>query len=168
MKNPVNKFLAIAAIFLLLANMVMLFFVLKGKDRQGSRYGSRRGEPIEAMAKELGLTQDQKTTIKKLRDDHFTAVRPLFDSINNVRKTFFSLVKNEGAGDSTIKNYSSTIAVLQSEIDKRTLTHFRTVRSMFSGEQLTRYDAFVQKLLQRMHYKQGGGRWKEDSVDKKD
>jgi Spy/CpxP family protein refolding chaperone len=169
MKNPVNKFLAIAAAFLLLANIGMLFFMLKGKDRSRNiNNNNRRGQPMEMIAKELGLTEEQKTTYKKMREEHFDAIRPLFDSINSVRSTFFSLIKNAEAGDSALNNYSGKIAGLQSAIDKKTVTHFRSVRTMFSGDQLSRYDAFVQKLLQRIHYKQGGGRWKKDSLEKKE
>jgi hypothetical protein len=89
----------------------------------------------------------------------------LFDSIAGIRKTFFELVRDVNASDSSINDFSNRIASVQAEIDKQTLTHFRQVRSMFKEEQLEKYDKFVQKIMQR---RMGGpgNRWGDSSVRK--
>lgn len=167
MKTSTNKILTIAVVLLLLANIALVIFMLKEKNHSGPKRSGVRGNPSEMMAKELGMSEQQKTEFKKMRDEHFAAIRPLFDSISNVRKTFFSLVKADAANDSMLSGYSNHIAAIQSTIDKLTLTHFRTVRSMFKDEQQKKYDDFVQKIIQRMSA-HPGGRWKKDSADKKD
>ena len=161
MKTSTNKILTIAVVFLLLANIALVIFMMRGNDRKDSR--KNRQEPHEVMAKELGMTEEQKTGYKKLREEHFAAIRPLFDSMGAIKKSFFGLVKDESANDSVINNYSNRIAAVQSAIDKLTLAHFKKVRSMFSGEQLTKYDEFVQKMTHRM-----SGRWRKDSAAKKE
>jgi hypothetical protein len=166
MKTSANKILTIAVVLLLLTNIALVIFMLKGKDRVDGKRRERRGEPVEMMAKELGMSEEQKTQYKKKRDEHFAAIRPLFDSISNVRKAFFGMVKADHANDSMVSGYSNHIAAIQSTIDKLTLTHFRTVRGMFKDEQQKKYDDFVQKIIQRMSAHPG--RWKKDSTDKKE
>jgi Spy/CpxP family protein refolding chaperone len=165
MKTSTNKILTIAVVLLLLANIALVIFMLKGKDRGDGKRRERRGEPAEMMAKELGMSEEQKTQYKKMRDKHLTTIRPLFDSISNVRKTFLGMVKADNSNDSIVNSYSNRVASIQSTIDKLTLTHFRTVRGMFRDEQLKKYDDFVQRVVQRMSAHPG---WlKKDSSDKK-
>ena len=149
MKTSSNKILTIAVILLLLVNVALLVFMFRSKKHHDfqRRYG--KGGPAEYMAKELGMTDEQKNKFQELREAHFKSVRPLFDSIAGIRETFFDLVRNQNAGDSSINDYSQRVASVQVEIDKKTLTHFREVRSMFKGEQLGKYDKFVQKIMQR-------------------
>lgn len=165
MKNTSNRILAIAVVLLLLVNVTMLVFMLKGRGHHGADKRPGKGGPVEYMAKELGMTEEQKTGFQKERDQYFASVKPLFDSLGNIRKTFFDLVKNNSSNDSAITAFSNRIAAMQAEIDKLTLAHFRKVRSMFKEEQLEKYDKFVQKIMQR---RMGGpgNRWVDSSVRK--
>lgn len=164
MKTSSNKILAIAVVLLLLVNVAMLIFMLKGR---GHHYDNKRGKggPVEYMAKELGMTEEQKTKFQELREMYFKTVRPLFDSISGIRKTFFDLVRDVNTTDSSINDFSDRIASVQAEIDKQTLTHFRKVRSMFKDGQLEKYDKFVQKIMQR-RMSGPGNRWGDSSVRK--
>lgn len=163
MKTTSNKILTIAVVLLLLVNVTMLVFMFRSKKHHDYSGRGGKGGPAEYMAKELGMTDEQKNKFQGLRDAHFKSVRPLFDSIAGIRKTFFELVRDVNANDSSINDFSKRIASVQAEIDRQTLTHFREVRSMFKGEQLEKYDKFVQKIMQR---RMGGpgNRWGDSSV----
>lgn len=164
MKGASNKVLTIAVVLLLLVNVTMLVFMLKNKKQHSYSKGDRPN-PVEYMAKELGMSEEQKAGFQKARDQHFAAMKPLFDSMGKIRKTFLDLVRNTDSGDSTVNVYSSRVAAIQAEIDKLTLAHFRNVRSMFTGEQLDKYDEFVQKMMQRRRGGPGGR--SEDSAGKR-
>lgn len=158
-----NKVLTIAVILLLLVNVALVIFMLKGKKH---REPAKRGDMIEKMKKEIGMTAQQEADFKRLKAEHFKNVGPVFDSIRTLKKTFFDLVKADSINDSLVNNFSHLIAEQQAIVDKTTINHFRTVRALFTGDQLSKYDEFIQKMMQR-RMKGGQGGKGSDSTDKK-
>jgi periplasmic protein CpxP/Spy len=157
MKNSTTRILSLAVVLLLLTNIGLVLFMVYGKkDHRGRKM---RGEPMEMMAKELNMTEQQKKDYKQLKDEHFKSVRPLFDSIRATKTAFFELVKDTSASDSLVDAYSQKVAAQQSKLDKLTFEHFRRVRGLFTAEQQPKFDSFVRKMMQR------GGR--RDSSGKK-
>jgi Spy/CpxP family protein refolding chaperone len=159
-----NKILTIAVALLLLVNVAMLVLLLKGSRHKGGRQG-KKGNPMEMMAKELNMTEQQQADFKKLKEAHFNNINPLFDSIRALKKSLFEQMRKEEVSDSTVAAYSDLIAEQQAMIDKTTVKHFRTVRAIFSGDQQKKYDEFVEKMMQRRISRPG--RWGEDSSEKK-
>ncbi len=157
-----NKVLTIAVVLLLLINVAMLIFMLKGRGHHQARYEGGRGGPFDMMVKELNMTEQQQTEFKKLKEEHFAAIKPVFDSVRTLKKSLFNLVKAENINDSLVNNYSGLISQQQAIIDKLTINHFRKVRAMFSGDAQKKFDDFVQKMMSR----QRPGGWKNDSTGK--
>jgi Spy/CpxP family protein refolding chaperone len=155
-----NKFLTIAVVLLLLVNVAMLVFLLKGRSHHEMK--NRGGGPFEMMVKELNMTEQQQTDFKKLKEEHFAAIRPVFDSVKTLKKSLFGLIKEETANDSLVNKYSALISEQQAKIDKYTINHFRKVRTLFSGDQQKKFDDFVQKMMQR----RGPGGMRGDSTGK--
>lgn len=141
-----NKILTIAVVLLLLVNVAMLIFMLKGRGHHEMK--KRGGGPFEMMVKEMNMTDQQQTQFKKLKDDHFTAIKPVFDSIRTLKKSLFGLVKEENVNDSLVNNYSALIAQQQAIIDKLTINHFRKVRALFSADQQQKFDSITQRMIQ--------------------
>src|SRR5689334_9921968 len=97
MKPSTNKILAVAVILLLVVNIVLLFFIWKGK---GAEPKHQQGNgAFETMAKELNMTEQQKNDYKKLREEHFARIKPLFDSIRQCRSSFFKMVRDTASND---------------------------------------------------------------------
>jgi Spy/CpxP family protein refolding chaperone len=142
-----NKLLTIAVILLLLVNVGMLIFMFKGRDHRDMK--NRNGGPFDMMVKELNMTKQQQIDFKKLKDEHFAAISPVFDSVKTLKKSLFDLVKAESINDSLINKYSSLISEQRAIADKLTINHFRKVRAMFSGDAQKKFDDFVQKMTQR-------------------
>ncbi len=159
-----NRNLTIAVVLLLLDNVAMLIFMLKGRGHRGSKKQGAKGGPVEMMMKEMNMTEPQQTEFKKLKEEHFTTIKPVFDSVRTLKKSLFGLVKEENVNDSLVNNYSVLIAQQQAIIDKLTINHFRKVRAMFSGDQQIKFDDIVQKMMQRRSPQQGGRR--KDSTGK--
>lgn len=155
-----NKILTIAVVLLLLVNVVMLVCMMRGRGHHDMK--NQGGNPFDRMVKELNMTEQQQTEFKKLKDEHFAAIKPVFDSVRTLKKSFFGLVKEENVNDSLVNNYSSLISQQQAIIDKLTINHFRKVRALFSGDQQKKFDDFVQKMMQR----RGPGSSRRDSTGK--
>jgi hypothetical protein len=115
----------------------------KAEPRDGGKVA------IEKMVKELGMNETQKKEFDSLREAHFSRIRPLFDSIRQTRQSLYNLIKEEKLNDSLATVYSNIISEKQTRADKLTINHFRTVRKMFTGDTLKKYDEMVQKMLQR-------------------
>ena len=143
-----NKILTIAVVLLLIVNVVMLVCMMKGRGHHGMKKQGGKGGPFDMMVKEMNMNEQQQTEFKKLKDEHFTAIKPVFDSVRTLKKSLFGLVKEENINDSLVNNYSALIAQQQAIIDKLTINHFRKVRAMFSGDQQKKFDSITQKMIQ--------------------
>ena len=147
MRSSVNKILAIAVVVLLCVNAFLLFQMWNGKSKQEPKRSP--GGPFETMVKELNMSEQQKNDYKKLREEHFARVRPLFDTMRQFRIAFFNMVKDSTANDDSLSYYSRKVAEKQAMIDKFTFDHFRKVRTLFSGDQQRQFDEYMQKVMQR-------------------
>jgi len=146
MKNSTTRILTIAVILLLLVNGTMLYFMLN--KRGGDKRPDRRGGMESVMAKELNMSEQQQADYKKMKEEHFNSVRPLFDSLRVAKQAFFNLAKDSVANDSLAEVYSNKVASIQKMADKQMLEHFRKVRNMFSGDQQKKFDEFMAKMMQ--------------------
>lgn len=145
MKN--NKILSIAVVLLLLVNIALVIFMVKGKKRAPHRKEGK--EPFEMMVKELEMTEQQKTDYKSQKEEHFKNLRPVVDSLRSARTAYFDLVKDPAVNDSLAEKYNRVILDQQATINKMTLTHFRSVRNIFTPAQQPKFDAFIKKMVQR-------------------
>jgi len=156
MKN--TKILSIAVVLLLLVNIALVIFMVKGRKGPGRWDGGR--DPFAMMVKELDMTEQQQTDYKLQKEEHFKVIRPLFDSLRSAKTAFFALTRETNVSDSVVNVYSQLITDRQAEIDKLTFAHFKKVRGLFTPEQQPKFDTFVQKMMQR-------GRRDKDSAQKK-
>jgi Spy/CpxP family protein refolding chaperone len=153
-----NKILTIAVVLLLIVNVVMLVCMMRGRGHHDMK--KQGGGPFDRMVKELSMTEQQQTEFKKLKDEHFTAIKPVFDSVRTLKKSLFGLIKEENVNDSLVNHYSTLISEQRAIIDKLTINHFRKVRALFSGDQQKKFEDFVQKMVQRQR---PGGREKDST-----
>jgi Spy/CpxP family protein refolding chaperone len=147
MKNSNTKILTIAVVLLLLTNIALVVFMMKGKKSGAERPG--KGDPFEMMVKELNMTDQQQKDYKLQKEEHLKTIKPLFDSVRSAKTAFFSLIKDPAAGDSLVTAYSQKITEKQAAIDMLTFAHFKRVRNIFTPEQQPRFDSFIQKMMQR-------------------
>jgi Spy/CpxP family protein refolding chaperone len=157
MKNATTRILVIAVVLLLLVNIATLIYMVKGRRHHPEGKG---GNPVEMMERDLNMTDQQKSEVKKLREAHFTSIKPLFDSVRAAKAAYFGLMKDSTVSDSVLSAYSKRIIEAESAVDKLTFEHFRTVRNLLNADQQKKYDDFVQKMMQRGP---GGSGWKKDS-----
>ncbi len=147
MKNNSTRILTIAVIVLLLANIALVFFIMKG--RKGFDHKDGRRDPMEMMMKELNMTDSQQAIFKAMKDEHFKNIRPLFDSMRAAKNNFFSLMRNVSTNDSDIQVAEQKVLDQQRKVDMMTFQHFKKVRSIFTAEQLPQYDSLINKMMDR-------------------
>ena len=157
MKSSTNKILTIAVVLLLLVNIALIVFMVRGKDN-GKRT-SGRGNSSDMMAKELNMTEEQKKEHKQLKEEHLKNIKPLFDSVRAAKTTLYAMLKDSSVSDSIINVYSQRIGERQAAIEKFTFAHFKRKRNMLTAEQQPKFDTFILKMMQ-------GGR--RDSSAKKE
>ena len=158
MKSSTNKILTVAVVLLLLTNIALVVFMVKGKDHRSGRGG--KSDPFEMMVKELNMTEQQQKDYKQLKEDHFKMIRPLFDSVRAAKTAFFSLIKDTTVSDSIVNAYSHRISEKQSVIDNLTFAHFKRVRNLFTPEQQPKFDEFVKKMMQQRGRKDSSSKGK--------
>ncbi len=147
MKNSTNKILTIAVVLLLLVNIALVIFMVKGRKPDDRSRG--KGDPFEMMVKELNMTEQQQKEYKEQKEEHFKNIKPLFDSVRAAKTAFFALIKDSTVNDSTIAAYAQKISERQAAIDQLTFVHFKKVRKLFTPEQQPKFDEFIQKMMQR-------------------
>lgn len=160
MKSSNNKILTIAVVLLLLTNIAMVVFMMKGRNHHKSKGSGGKGDPFEMMVKELNMTEQQQKDYKQLKEDHFKTIKPLFDSVRAAKTAFFSLIKEKDVNDSTLDRYTQRISERQTIIDKLTFDHFQRVRNLFTPEQQPKFDEFVKKMTQQRGRKDSTGKGK--------
>lgn len=141
-----NKILTLVIGLLLVSNIVLVYFLVNGGNKPPKK---DRPDPAEVMIKEVGMDAQQAATHKQMKDNHFKAVRPLYDSLRAAKATYFGLVKDTMITEAVAKEYRDKIAAWQGTIDSMTFAHFRKMRSLLNPDQQVKYDEFVQKLMQR-------------------
>ncbi len=141
-----NKLFKIAVALLLVANIGLVAMMIWGKNGR-SRGG--KFDPIEMMAKELGLTEEQKTVQRQMKDEHMKIVKPLMDSLRDAKVNFYMLNKETELSDSMLIAYETTVSTMQAKIDKAMLVHFKKVRTSLKPDQQPKFDTLVKKMIQR-------------------
>lgn len=140
-----NKILKTAVVLLLLANLGLVAFMVWGKKGKSGD----RPDPYKMMAKELGLTAEQEAEHRKMGEAHMNNTKPLMDSLREIKVAFYMQYKDGGAGDSALNEYSQRTASLQASIDKIHMAHFQKVRQWLKGDQQSKYDTLVKKMMMR-------------------
>ena len=168
MKNSINKILTVAVILLLLVNIGLVIYFVRGWNKQEGKHPGGNGQPFDMMVKELNMTDQQQKDFKQSKEEYFKNIKPLFDSVRAAKTAFFDLIKKPDVNDSIINNYSERLSERQSAIDKLTFDHFRKVRNLFTDEQQPKFDSFVQKMMQRSGGPGPSGVRRNDSTGKKD
>jgi protein CpxP len=163
MKNNTTRILTITVILLLVANLVLVYFFVTARGGYGKREG--RKDPMEMMAKELKMTDQQQKDFKSMKEEHFKNIRPLFDSMRLIKSSFFSLMKDSLVTDSAITAAEQQVLAQQGRLDRMTFEHFRRVRQLFTAEQLPKYDSFISKMMDRRRGPDRSGNPKDTSKE---
>ncbi len=147
-----NKVLGVLVIILLLTNFLLLFFFVWKRPPQPSREGgSRRGQVMQLLEKEVGFSKSQLDQYKQLKEQHWERLKASFGDLRTARDDFYVMLKEDSIPDSVLTAAADSIGAKQVVVDMLTFRHFRDVRGLCTPEQLPRFDSVVQYVMKRMN-----------------
>jgi len=150
MKNFTNnRWLGIAIIILLLANIVTLVLLWTNKNKPGGM-PPQQEQAFQFVTEQLQLTQQQQDAYKKLRDDHRAAQRLIQDSIHDAKDAFFALLQQPNVPDTVLNAAAKKCSALDEQADLLTFRHFQQVRAICTAEQQKKFDTIIKDVLRRM------------------
>jgi len=147
-----NRWLSIATLILLAANIITLALLWAQKRNQENDRMNKPGqaEVFEFLVKELQLDEKQQATYKELRNQHQASQRQFQDSIRNAKDAMFSLLNQPNVSDSTLQEYSRKAMRFEQQMDIITFRHFQQVRALCNPVQQKKFDDVIKEALRRM------------------
>lgn len=143
-----SKILLIAVIVLLLTNIGMLFFFLKGNE-PGKKNRGRDGMMTDFLQKDVGFTAQQLQLYDTMAKQHHELIKASFDSIRINKQQWYRRLGAAGFDDSTVANTAALTSGLQQPIEYKMLLHFQAVRKLCTPEQLPKFDSLFYKIWDR-------------------
>jgi hypothetical protein len=143
-------------LFLLLTNIGVLGYFLW--DRKPSQQGgSGKGPGISfALQNEVGFDDQQIADYRKLKEQQWAAIKPMFADLHKAKDSFFRMVSNENPSDSMVNAGAGLIAEKQKAIELQAFSHFKQVRALCRPDQLEKYDSLVQRMIRKTGKGRGG------------
>jgi periplasmic protein CpxP/Spy len=143
-----NKILILAIAVLLATNIAMLLFFLNKPGRRSARL-EREAALTTLVQQDLGFNQQQLQQFDSLRKGHREQVRGLMDSLRNSKEQELKALGAAGFSDSAMLQSASRSASGQTAMELLMLQHFKSIRSLCTPEQQSKFDTLYYKLWQR-------------------
>lgn len=159
MSTSNKRSLIFIIIFLLLTNIGVLGYFLWDRNPPKPDKKPAPGETgISAKLKnEVGFDDQQITEYRKLKEQHWATIKPMFGEMQKAKDSLYKLLSNESISDSLINATAEAIGQKQKAIDLQAFTHFKQIRSLCKPDQLAKYDSLVQRMIRKMGRPQRGG-----------
>jgi Spy/CpxP family protein refolding chaperone len=137
---------------LLLTNIAVLAYFLWIKSPDDSKKPPSRGNGgmTDKLKDSVGFNDQQLAEYKKLKDEQWNTVKPMFDGMRKAKDSLFRLLSDPAVNDSVVNKASNAIAERQKALDLQTFNHFRKVRALCTPEQQIKYDTLVQRMFRKM------------------
>ena len=102
------------------------------------------------LSEELNFTPEQNEKFAKLRDEHFTASRKLFEEMHNSMDDMIDLVKSNGDNKTKAEEYASQTASKQKELQILAYNHFKSIRDLCDEKQKEKFDVILKDVARHM------------------
>jgi len=146
-----TKFFGGLAIIMVCLNLVLIFFILKGRPHHFAQLNG----PKELIVEKLDFSKSQADEYFALIENHQLKVKTLNQEINERRSALFALLKSDN--DSTeVSEIIMDIAALQAEIEKVNYAHFKDVKKICTQEQLANFNKLTDELVHMFNIQRVG------------
>ncbi|MBP6431972.1 MAG: hypothetical protein KA319_09405 [Ferruginibacter sp.] len=146
-----NKWLSIAVLLLLLANIVTLVMIWKQKDAKHPNANELPPSSLfEYICTTLNLDSTQVKAYTILRDEHREGQRQLHDKIKATKDEFYNLIQNSHVADSSIKLANDKLSKAVGELELYNFKHFQQIRALCNATQQQKFDTILKDVLNRM------------------
>lgn len=148
--QPNNKRLLIIIGILLLANLVLVSFLILNKPvAKRPMRGDRKAMITSFLQKEIGFNQQQLQQYDSLNEHHRTKIKAMFDEARSDKENEFKQLAINNFSDSSIINTAAIFAGKQKEIEIVMFKHFKEIRTLCTPQQQPKFDSLFYKMLNR-------------------
>lgn len=138
-----NKFLTWAVIILIISNITTItgLWFTQSTINKNATLNIENNTKTQDQCKhpklfdQLNLSEEQSQQIKKLRNEHFTQMRVIKDSIYNAKEKIHHQIFSENPNIQYINQLSDSIGILNAEFEKLNNIHFLKVKTYLDIEQ---------------------------------
>jgi periplasmic protein CpxP/Spy len=155
-----HKFLVAAIVILIVVNLATIGIVLFTPRLPGMPNDMKQGMPappqgMKFFEDELRLTEDQKATFIKLRDEHFAKVKDVIDNMWAAKENAYHELMQDNPDKNKVDSLFEVSGKLQIQLDKMTFEHFAKLKSLCTKDQLPAYNKLLHGLTQKFHEHDG-------------
>lgn len=144
------RLLSIAVILLLVINSGLVIVLVMDRNRSHHRWSEAHWEQaFEKMARKLDYTELQKEQHRSLRKEHMQQMRPLYDTIRQIKVMLFSNNGSAEKSDSLSTIYVEKLSGWQTKINLLNYEYYKKLRSLLTPTQQPRYDSLLHKMMER-------------------
>ena len=121
----------------------------KHKGERGAHYFNR-------MAKELGLTEQQKTQAKALKESLRSENKEFFEGMVTEKRKLRSLVHSGTADEAAVRAQAAKVAAAEAELAVKKAQGAKQFLALLTPEQVNKYHALQDKREAKREGKMGG------------
>ncbi len=150
-EQPKSKVLIIIIGSLLIANIVMLAFLLMNNKQKEARKErvDKRAYVMDYLKNEVGFNETQLARYDSLSKHQREQVKSTFKSISENRKTILLELAAADFSDSAINNAANSIHGRQKTLELNMLMHLKEIRDICTEAQRSRFDTGFYKIFGR-------------------
>jgi hypothetical protein len=138
-------------IFLVIANIILLLFLIFGRKNQHRQHTRDRRSVIETFVQDkIGFNKQQMDIYENMRQADFEKRVPIFDSLKAAKSRFYEDIYNDTVPDSIINKIALAVSEKQMDVDKHMLQYFKQVRKICTAEQLPKFDSSFRDIVERI------------------
>ncbi|MEO7524406.1 MAG: hypothetical protein ABIT58_09950 [Ferruginibacter sp.] len=145
-EQPRSKVLIMIIGILLIANIVMLAFML-GNQNKKREQGGRDSYVRDYLEKEIGFDARQMNLYDTLSKKHRSELKSVFNGLNAERKKSFRGLVRASFSDSAINTAANEVHEHQKSLELSMLKYLRDVRSICTETQISHFDTGFYKIF---------------------
>lgn len=146
MNNARTKTLLLLIGLLLIANIVLVIFLLK-TPAESRR--DRHNDMTAYLKNEIGFSPEQLVAYDSIYNRHRRQARSMFDEIRLNKTQSFKNIGAQGFSEGAIDSAARYAAGEQQKIERNILSHLKDIRAICSPQQRSRFDTGFYKALVR-------------------
>ncbi len=123
------------------------------------KYAKEKGEyaqkKMERLTAELGLTDEQKSEMQKLREESWEGKRELYSQLKAARKELREELKKPSSDRGKINDIVARMKDLQGEMIDNRVDHFLETKEVLTDEQFRKFQGLLKEKRDKVRRKIG-------------
>lgn len=122
---------------------------VKCAEKQHDRHRHHRGEFLKRIAKELGMTEQQKGQAKAILESNRTQNKGLFQEMMTQRRQLRSMIMSGTADEAAIRAQSAKVASVQADLAVKRSQEAKQLLALLTPDQVSKLKTIMEKREQK-------------------